>query len=66
MQSEVRTAGEHATQARAVEMGVQGAWTTWNNTDTKLTLGDIWNYEPLRFSFLRSVYDLLPSLANLC
>ena len=33
----------------------------------KLTWGDIWKYEPLRFSFLlRSVYDLLPSPANPC
>ena len=29
-QSEVRRAEEHARQARAVEMGAQGAWTTWN------------------------------------
>ena len=42
-------------------------FTTWNTTDRKLTWGDIWKYEPLRFSFLlRSVYDLLPSPANLC
>ena len=67
IQSEVRRAEEHARQARAVEMGAQGAWTTWNTTDRKLTLGDIWKYEPLRLSFLlRSVYDLLPWPANLC
>ena len=54
-------------QARAIEMGAQGAWTTWNTTDRKLTWGDIWKNEPLRFSFLlRSVYDLLSSPANLC
>ena len=65
IESEVRRAEEHARQARAVEMGAQGAWTTWNIT--KLTWGDIWKYEPLWFSFLlRSVYDLLPSPANLC
>ena len=41
--------------------------TTWNTTGRKLTWGDIWKYEPLRFSFcLRSVYVLLPSPANLC
>ena len=62
-----RRAEEHARQARAVEMGAQGAWSTWNTTDRKLTWGDICKYEPLRFSFLlRSVYDLLPSPANLC
>ena len=67
IQSEVRRADEHARQARAVEMGAQGAWTTWNTRDRKLTWGDIWKYEPLRFTFLlRSVYDLLPSPANLC
>ena len=38
----------HARQARAVEMRAQGAWTTWNTTDRKLTWGDIWKYEPLR------------------
>ena len=42
IQSEVRRAEEHARQARAVEMGAQGAWTTWNTTDRKLTWGDIW------------------------
>ena len=67
IQSEVRRVQEHARQARVVEMGAQGAWTTWNTTDRKLTWGDIWKYETLRFSFLlRSVYDLLPSPANLC
>jgi len=66
IQSEVRRTEEHARQAKAVEMGAQGAWTTWNTTDRKLTWGDIWKYEPLRLSFpLRSVYDLLPSPANL-
>jgi hypothetical protein len=66
IQSEVRRVEEHARQARAVEMGAQGAWTMRNTTDRKLTWGDIWKYEPLRLSFLlRSVYDLLPSPANL-
>ena len=41
IQSEVRRAEEHAIQARAVEMGAHGAWTTWNTTDRKLTCGDI-------------------------
>jgi len=66
VQSEVRRTEEQARQAKAVEMGAQGVWTTWNTTDRKLTWGDIWKYEPLRLSFLlRSVYDLLPSPANL-
>ena len=29
--------GTCKTQAKAVEMGVQGAWTTWNTADRKLT-----------------------------
>ncbi|KAH3697305.1 hypothetical protein DPMN_084802 [Dreissena polymorpha] len=51
IQSEVRRAEENARQARAVEMGAQGAWTTWNTADRKLTWGDIWKYEPFRFPF---------------
>ena len=37
IQSDVRTAEEHARQARAVEMQMQGTCTTWNATDRKLT-----------------------------
>jgi hypothetical protein len=67
IQSEVRKEEENKRQARAVEMGVQGAWTTWETMERKLTWEDIWKYEPLRLSFLlRSVHDLLPSPANLC
>ena len=67
IQTEVRRAEESTRQARAVEMGGQGAWTMWNTMDRKLTWEDIWRYEPLRLSFLlRSVHDLLPSPANLC
>ena len=62
IQSEVRRAEETTRQSRAVEMGVQ---TVWNTTDRKLTLGDTWKYEPLRFSLiLRSFYNLLPSPTN--
>ena len=39
IQSEVKRAEEHVRQARAVEMGSHGAWTKWNTTDRKLTLG---------------------------
>ncbi|XP_052267689.1 uncharacterized protein LOC127869268 [Dreissena polymorpha] len=67
IQSEVRRAEVNARQANAVEIGAQGAWITWNTADKKLTWGDIWKYEPFRFSFLlKSVYDQLPSPANLC
>jgi len=62
-----RRTEENRRQARSVEMGAQGAWTTWNTKDRKLTWVDIWKYEPLRLSFLlRSVHDLLPIPANLC
>jgi len=67
IQSEVRKEEENKRQARAVEMGAQGAWTKWETMDRKLTWEDIWKYEPLSLSFLlRSVHDLLPSPANLC
>ena len=66
-QSEAKRGEEHVRQSRALEMGSQGAWTTWNTTDRKLTWRDICKYEPLRLSFIiRSVYDLLTSPANLC
>ena len=37
IQSEGRREEESARQARAVEIGAQGTWTTWNTTDRKLT-----------------------------
>ena len=65
IQSEVRRAEEHARQARAVEMEHREHGLRGTPTDRKLTWGDIWKYEPLRFSFLlRSVSDLLPSPAE--
>jgi hypothetical protein len=45
IQSEVRRTEENRRQARAVEMGAQGAWTTWDTIDRKLTWEDIWKYE---------------------
>ena len=66
VQGEVRMAEEETRRARAVELGLQGAWTRWETRERKMTWADIWQYEPLRLSFLlRSVYDLLPSPANL-
>ncbi|KAH3855108.1 hypothetical protein DPMN_027600 [Dreissena polymorpha] len=50
-QSAVRRAEENSRQARAVEMGAQGAWTTWETADRKLTWGDIWKYELFGFPF---------------
>ncbi|GFR67679.1 reverse transcriptase [Elysia marginata] len=45
----------------------QGQWTNWDSAmQRSLTWKDIWQMAPLRISFLiRSVYDLLPSNANL-
>ena len=66
VQAEIRTAEEEDRKTRAVSMGSQGAWTRWQTTERKLTWADMWRSEPLRISFLlRSVYDLLPSPANL-
>ena len=61
-----RSLEEEQRKAKAVSMGSQGAWTNWPTTSRKLTWKDIWSYQPLRLSFLlRSVYDVLPSPANL-
>ena len=44
IQSEAKRGEEHVRQSRALEMGSQGAWTTWNTTDRKLTWRDICKY----------------------
>ena len=52
---------------KAVQQGQQGQWTTWDSAlQRSLSWNDMWHMAPLRISFLlRSVYDLLPSNANL-
>jgi len=66
VQQEIRLTEEEDRQSRAVGIGGQCAWTRWKTTERHLTWADIWQYEPLRLKFLlRSVYDLLPSPANL-
>ena len=66
VQQEVREQEEEVRRARAVQLGSQGAWTKWNLPERQLTWSDIWQYEPLRLKFLlRSVYDVLPTPANL-
>ncbi|GFO02902.1 polyprotein [Plakobranchus ocellatus] len=52
---------------KAVQQPQQGQWTNWDTAiHRSLTWNDIWHMAPLRISFLiRSVYDLLPSNANL-
>ncbi|GFS24337.1 polyprotein [Elysia marginata] len=51
----------------AVQQPQQGQWTNWDSAiQRSLTWKDIWQMALLRISFLiRSVYDLLPSNANL-
>ncbi|GFR95395.1 polyprotein [Elysia marginata] len=52
---------------KAVQQPQQDQWTNWVSAiQRSLTWKDIWQMTPLRISFLtRSVYDLLPSDANL-
>jgi len=54
IQQEVKRTEENRRQDKAVKMGAQGAWTTWDTiyVDRKLTWEDIWKYEPLRLFFL--------------
>ncbi|KAI8485154.1 hypothetical protein Bbelb_370790 [Branchiostoma belcheri] len=67
VQTEVRQLEEEGRRAKAVALSSQGAWTRWNLPSRKLTWADVWKLEPFRISFLlRSVYDTLPSPANLC
>ena len=66
VQEEIWQTEEEERKTRAAGMGAQGSWTNWQTTERKLTWTDIWRSEPYRISFLlRSVYDLLPSPANL-
>ena len=66
IQAEIRHEEEGTRRARAVSMASQGAWKKWATTSRKLTWNNIWNYQPVRLSFLlKSVYDVLPSPANL-
>ncbi|GFO47901.1 polyprotein [Plakobranchus ocellatus] len=61
---EIRNKEDSTRVQKAVKQPQQGQWTNWD-TD-KQTWNDIWHMAPLRISFLiRSVYDLLPSNANL-
>ena len=52
---------------KEVQQPQQGQWTNWDNALQKsLTSNEIWHMAPFWISFLiRSVYDLLPSNANL-
>ena len=52
---------------KVVQQSQQGQWTNWDNALQKsLTWNEICHMAPLRISFLiRSVYDLMPSHADL-
>jgi hypothetical protein len=66
IQGEIRRTEEEVRAARAVQMPLQGRWTRWSVPERKLSWDELWRYEPLQLSFLlRSVYDLLPTPANL-
>ncbi|GFO18905.1 polyprotein [Plakobranchus ocellatus] len=64
---ETRNKEDSTRVQRAVQQPQQGQWTNWDTAiQRSLTWNDIWHMAPLRISFLiRSVYDLLPSNANL-
>ena len=65
--NEIRMNEDSRRVQKAVQQPQQGQWTNWDNALQRfLTWNDIWHMAPLRISFLiRSVYDLLPSNANL-
>ncbi|XP_060574030.1 uncharacterized protein LOC132731786 [Ruditapes philippinarum] len=66
VQTEIREEAEQERMSRAVQLGPQGNWTRWQVPERKLSWQEIWQYEPLRLSFLlRSIYDMLPSPTNL-
>ncbi|GFO24226.1 reverse transcriptase [Plakobranchus ocellatus] len=64
---EIRNKEDSIRVQKAVQQPQQGQWTNWDTAiQRSLTWNDIWSMAPLRISFLiRSVYDLLPSNANL-
>ncbi|XP_028316518.1 uncharacterized protein LOC114471795 isoform X5 [Gouania willdenowi] len=67
VQDEIRAELEEERHSKMVSMSKQGAWTRWEHAEArKLTWAELWRAEPLRTKFLiQSVYDVLPSLANL-
>ncbi|RXN37590.1 reverse transcriptase [Labeo rohita] len=67
VQGEVRAEVEEERRSKTVAMRQQGAWTNWEHALTrKITWSELWRSEPARLKFLiQSVYDVLPSPANL-
>ncbi|GFN81670.1 motile sperm domain-containing protein 2-like [Plakobranchus ocellatus] len=64
---EIRSKENSTRVQKAVQQPQQGQWTNWDTAiQRSLTWNVIWHVAPLRISYLiRSVYDLLPSNANL-
>ena len=64
---EIRNEEDKGRFQKAVQQSQQGQWTAWEGAlQRSLSWNDLWHMAPLRISFiLRSVYDLLPSNANL-
>lgn len=64
---EIREAENSKRFQKAVQQRQQGQWTTWEGAlQRSLTWNDVWHMAPLRLSFIiRSIYDLLPTGANL-
>ncbi|XP_063050368.1 uncharacterized protein LOC134445223 [Engraulis encrasicolus] len=67
VQGEVRAEVEEERRSKTVAMRQQGAWINWEHALTrKITWSELWRSEPARLKFLiQSVYDVLPSPANL-
>ncbi|XP_078666098.1 uncharacterized protein LOC144908400 [Branchiostoma floridae x Branchiostoma belcheri] len=67
IQKEVRQQEEEVRRSRAVSQGVQGAWTRWEGVrERKVMWNELMYSEPSKIRFLlKSVYDLLPTAANL-
>ena len=65
--AEIRNEEDKNRVQKAVQQSQQGQWTSWESAlQRSLSWDDLWHMAPLRVSFiLRSVYDLLPSNANL-
>ena len=66
VQEEIKREAEAARISRTVELGKQGAWTRWELPQRRIAWSDLWKVDQFRVAFLlRSVYDTLPSPANL-
>ena len=65
---EVRNSEEEARTSRAVQLGPQGAWTTWEGVPNRnVKWSELWKMTRTKARFLiRSVYDVLPTPTNLC